>query len=211
MRLSAVATMESSVERGVQPRRRRAFSLVAFLCLPSSGRICLMAGSARDAMVTMKSGSSRAGTLCGGFAHAGFEDFGDVEHGDEVAGDGQEALASGGRVGHSAEVEVGYVADVDCAEVNARDAGDGSVHHALDDEDGGGVVGAEDRAEDAYGIDDGELEVSAFVGDEVPGGAFGEGFRFDVGGEVFAVEIGPVGFVEGGLLGRLAVADGGEG
>ena len=92
-----------------------------------------------------------------------------------------------------------------------RDAGDGSVHHALDDEDGGGVVGAEDRAEDAYGIDDGELEVSCFVRDEVPGGAFGEGFGFDVRGEVFAVEIGPVGFVEGGLLRRLAVADGGEG
>ena len=55
-----------------------------------------------------------------GVRPCGIENFGDVEHGDEVAGDGQEALASRDRVSHGAEVEVGYVADVDCAEVNAE-------------------------------------------------------------------------------------------
>ena len=43
-RLSPVATIASSFEIGDQPRRRAAFSLVAFLRLPSSGRISLMAG-----------------------------------------------------------------------------------------------------------------------------------------------------------------------
>ena len=38
-RLSAVSTMDSSLERGVQPNMRLAFSLVAFFILPSWGRI----------------------------------------------------------------------------------------------------------------------------------------------------------------------------
>ena len=62
-KLSAVATMESSFERGAQPSMRLAFSLVAFRILPSSGRICFTAGSRHAAMRTNQSGSCRVGTL----------------------------------------------------------------------------------------------------------------------------------------------------
>src|SRR5689334_11396370 len=62
-RLSAVATMASSGERGAQPSRRLAFSPVAFLLLPSSGRICLTAGSRSAAMRTSQFGSGKVGTL----------------------------------------------------------------------------------------------------------------------------------------------------
>jgi len=62
MRLSAVAMMPSSVERGVQPRRRWAFALVEFLTLPSSGTRSLISGMKRAAKRTSQSGSSRVGT-----------------------------------------------------------------------------------------------------------------------------------------------------
>src|SRR4030095_9578388 len=51
-RLSAVATIESSTERGVQFSMCLAFSLVAFFFFPSSGRICRTDGSASAARTT---------------------------------------------------------------------------------------------------------------------------------------------------------------
>jgi hypothetical protein len=44
-KLSAVATMDSSFDRGGQPGKRLASSLMAFFILPRSGKICVTAGS----------------------------------------------------------------------------------------------------------------------------------------------------------------------
>ncbi len=62
-RLSAVATIASSFDRGTQPSKRLAFSLVAFFTLPTSGRISFMAGSRSAAMRKSQSGSWRLGAL----------------------------------------------------------------------------------------------------------------------------------------------------
>ena len=148
------------------------------------------------------------GDALGGCAEVGSEDAAEFADGDGVAGDGEEALTVGGGVGHGAEVEVGYVADVDAAEGDAGAAGDGAVHEALHEQDGGGEVWTEGRAEDADGVDDGEFEAASFAGDEVPCGFFGDGFGLGVGGEVFVGEVGPAGLVEGCGLGRMAVGDG---
>ena len=55
--------MHSSFERGAQPSRCLAFSLVAFLVLPSSGRMSLIAGSRNEAKRTSQLGNCRVGTL----------------------------------------------------------------------------------------------------------------------------------------------------
>jgi hypothetical protein len=78
-------------------------------------------------------------------------------------------------MGHSADVEVDDVADIDDAEREARDTGELAIEQALDEDDGGGIVAAEDGTEDGDGIDDGKLKLAAFARDEVPGSAFGEG------------------------------------
>ena len=62
-RLSAVATIASSLERGTQPSRRVAFSLVAFRFRPSSGTMPRAAGLFRAERRTNQFGSTRVGTL----------------------------------------------------------------------------------------------------------------------------------------------------
>ena len=57
IKLSAVAMRASSFERGVQPRTRLAFSLVAFLILPISGRSCRKDRSRLAASRTTQSGN----------------------------------------------------------------------------------------------------------------------------------------------------------
>ena len=86
-------------------------------------------------------------------------------------------------MGHGAEMQIDDVANIDEAEADLRAAGQGAVHQALHDEDGGRVVWAEYGAEDGDRVDDGELEAAAFFGDEVPRGAFGEGLGFWIGGD----------------------------
>ncbi len=113
-------------------------------------------------------------------------------------------------MGHGAEVQIGNVAHVDESEVEARAAGHGAVHQPLDEKDGGGIVGSEDGAEHAHRVDDGKLEGAAFAGDEIPGGTFGQGLRFRVGGHV-AVEVAPILLREWRRLRRMAIANGTEG
>ena len=55
--------MASSLERGDQPSMRRAFSLLAFFDLPSSGTACRASGLNQAATRTSQSGSCRVGTL----------------------------------------------------------------------------------------------------------------------------------------------------
>jgi hypothetical protein len=50
-------------------------------------------------------------------------------------------------------VQIGYVADVDHAEGEARAAGDCAVHESFNDFDGGREIGAQYGAEDAYRVD----------------------------------------------------------
>src|ERR1700739_4094828 len=58
----AVAPTLSSLERGDHPSTRCAFSLVAFFHLPSSGIICVTAGSRNAASRTSQLGNCRVGT-----------------------------------------------------------------------------------------------------------------------------------------------------
>src|SRR6202034_4058946 len=62
-RLSAVATMASSLDRGSHPSTLRACSFEAFFRFPSSGRICLAAVSRIATKRTMKFGICMVGTL----------------------------------------------------------------------------------------------------------------------------------------------------
>ena len=162
-RLSAVATMDSSFERGDQPSRRLAFSLVAFFILPSSGRICFTAGSTHRGDAHQPVGQLPGRHSLGRRAHAALQHLGDVEDRQEIAGDGEEAFALGGGMSHGADVQVGDVAHIDDAEIEPRAAGHGAVHQALHQEDRGRIVGPQDRAEHAHRIDDGKLEVAAFA------------------------------------------------
>jgi hypothetical protein len=61
-RLSAAATIASSFGRGAQPSSCRAFALLAFLSLPSSGRNSRAGRLRNAAMRTSQSGSSRVET-----------------------------------------------------------------------------------------------------------------------------------------------------
>ena len=113
---------------------------------------------------------------------------------------------------HREEVELRDVADVDDAEVEVRTGGEGAVEEALDDLDAGGEVGAKDGAEDADGVDDGELEGRVALFDEVPGGALGKRFGFGVGAHMRTVGVRPhLLRHDGFVVGVVAVADGGHG
>src|ERR1700739_330543 len=101
---------------------------------------------------------------------------------------------------HGEGMQAGNVAAIDNAEIKFRAAGQCSVHEALDEQDGGGIIGAKDRAEDAYWIDGGEFETAAFFGDEVPSSALGQSLRFRIRGQVVSVWICPMGLIEGRAL-----------
>ena len=103
-------------------------------------------------------------------------------------------------MGHRGDMEVGNVADVDDGN---RDIGHGVgtvSDQGLNQFDRCREVLAEDRAEDAAGVDDSQLGVCGFGVDEVPRGAFGEQLGLDVGVDIGAVDVGPV------VLGELTVA-----
>ena len=84
--------------------------------LPSSGRICRTEGSNSAARRTSQSGSSRVGAPARAAPDARFQRQRDLAEAHEVAGDRQETLALGARVGHGAQMQVGHVAHVDHAE-----------------------------------------------------------------------------------------------
>ena len=84
-RLSAVATIASSFERGAQPSRRFALAPVAFLVLPSSGTICRMDGSASAARRTSQFGQLAGRHAARRRAHAGFQGQRDLADRHEVA------------------------------------------------------------------------------------------------------------------------------
>ena len=163
-RLSAVATMASSLERGAQPSTRLAFSFVRVLALAELGQDLLHRRIAQRRDAHQPVGQLPGRHAPGGRAHAALQHLGDVEHRHEVAGDGEEALALGRRIGHGAQVQVGDVAHVDHAEREPRAAGHGAVHQALHEQDRGRIVGSEHRAKHAHRIDDRQLERAAFAG-----------------------------------------------
>ena len=51
-----------------------------------------------------------------------------------------------------------------------------------------------------------QFEAATIAGDEIPGGPFGDGFRFYIGGQI-AIQDRPVGFVERRLLRRMTIVD----
>jgi len=108
-------------------------------------------------------------------------------------------------------MDVGYVTNVYATEGDPRADRDGSIEEALHDGYGGCIVGAEGGAEDADGVDDGELESIAFACDEIPGGALGESLRLGVSSDAGAAEIRPVPLIEGRSARLLTIADGDEG
>ncbi len=89
-----MATIASSFDRGSQPSERRAFSLVAFIMMPSRGTRAFIAGSRIAAMRISQFGSHT------------------------IAGDRNKALAVGGGIRHRAQVQVGDIAYIDKARVD---------------------------------------------------------------------------------------------
>ena len=115
----------SSLERGVQPSKRRAFSFVPFFTLPSSGRNCRSPGSPSAAMRTSQSGSCSVGTRLPASPIRRFSNR-DVMYRQKVARDREEALAAGGVMRHRSQVKFRHVPHIDDAEVQPRAAGNGA-------------------------------------------------------------------------------------
>jgi hypothetical protein len=74
-RLSAVARIDSSFVRGVQPKTRRAFAFEEFLTFPNSGKIVFTAGSRSDAIQISQSGTRRVGTRLAAVPKFSFNNF----------------------------------------------------------------------------------------------------------------------------------------
>ncbi len=115
IKLSAVATMESSFDCGAQPSMRLAFSLVAFLNLPSSGTICRTDASNSEIVRSSQSGSNQAGTRRAALPMLVFKHLGNRLHTYKISGNGQKPLTVGGGIRHSAQVEIRYVSHIDYA------------------------------------------------------------------------------------------------
>ncbi len=56
-------------------------------------------------------------------SHAVAHHVRDLKHGEEITGDGEEALSPGRGIGHGAEMQVDGIANVDGAEIEFRQAG----------------------------------------------------------------------------------------
>ncbi len=179
-RLSAVATIASSLERGVQPRTRFAFALVAFL-LAEFGEDLLHRRVAERGQPHQPVGQLARGHAAGRAAHARLEHLGDSLHRHEVAGDRQKALALGRR-DSSWRAGAGRRHRARRRRRNrASDSRARAVHQSLHDQDRRRIVGPQHRAEHADRIDHGQLQAAALLGDEVPRGALGQRLGLHVG------------------------------
>lgn len=106
---------------------------------------------------------------------------------------------------HRAEVQVRNIPHVHDAEIDPRGAWH-AVHQSFDQLDRRRIIRREDRAKDSRRVNNGKLEAAALAGDEIPRGAFGNGFGLYVGGQV-TIQDRPAGFVERLFLRRMTVVD----
>ena len=177
MRLSAVATSASSRDRGAQPSMRRAFSLVAFFVLPSSGTICRTDGSASDASRTSQIGQlagRHAARRCRPDAISGQCN---LAQGHEIAGQWPETVRPwpAGRSWRAGAGRRHRARRPRRSDICGRPGSAPSIKRwttGIEVE----IVGPEDGPEHADRIDDGEFQRRP-PSDEIPCGALGERLR----------------------------------
>ena len=101
-----MATIASSFERGAQPRSLTAYSLVGILVFAEFGDDLLHDRIAQRREPHQPVGQLPRRHALRGDTHALLQDRRDVEHRQEIARDGEKALAPGGRIGHRADMQV---------------------------------------------------------------------------------------------------------
>ena len=177
----------SSRERGDQPRRRLAFS-------GSRSSLAELGNDLADRRVGERGephqpvGQPPGRRAPRRVAEARLQDLRDLAR-YEVAGDGEEALALGARVGHGAQVQVRDVAHVDDAEEDVR-AGRAARRPACAGRSGptSTVSGPSTGPNTPTGLTTAQLR-AALLGDEIPGRALGDRLRLGVGADAGAVEV----------------------
>ena len=151
--------MDSSVDRGAQPKQSLGFFVGRVLFIAELGQDLLDRRIRERGERTSQFGNCRVGTRLGRRSHAGSSStlaISTQRH--EIAGDSEEALALRGGMSHGTDVQIGDVAHVDDTETEPRAAGHGAVHQALHQQDRGRIVGTQNGAEHAHRIDDRQLE-----------------------------------------------------
>ena len=189
------------------PAVRLAFSLVAFFLLPSSGRICFAAGSRIAAMRTSQLGSCQVGTLLADapMRLLSTRAISRIDRKSPATARKRSPAAAGCVMARTCRSATSRTSTRP-KEIRGQPGMAPSIRRCTI-EDRRRIIGPQDRAEHAHRIDDGELQRSAIVGEEIPGRALGQGLRFHVGEDVVAIGVRPVRLIQRRFPWLPAIAD----